>query len=310
MTDIYDGWNQIPARESSDRTICWGIFDGVHRGHQKLIRQTRSLAETQSNISSILLFKKHPKAALTGSSPPSIQHLDQRIAHVQSQEPDEVLLLPFTRELAGFSPERFYREILLEKLTVSGICAGHDTKFGKKRKGDFRTLQQLSEKDPVEVKQCPAVEYRNTPISSTRIRDAILNRNLNETEEMLGRSFQLSGTVVSGEQRGKEIGFPTANLDLHHDVHPPLGIYGGRAELPDQKQEKYAMVSIGRRPTYEGNEEVVVEAHLLDFEGDLYGETLHVDVLTFLRDEKAFDSEQELIDAIKQDIRDFRNYLS
>lgn len=309
MTEIVEGLPSAQASATSSRTLCWGLFDGVHRGHQKLIQNTNDLAAELQTPSTILVFEEHPKKTLGKTAPPSIMPLEQRLHYIQQNNPDEIVLVPFTMDLARYSPEEFYREILLNQLSVVGIYAGHDTRFGKGREGDFQTLQELSGEE-VEVRKCPALYHNGKPISSTRIRSAIQENRLNEAREMLGRPMRISGTVIRGEGRGKQIGFPTANLELHHDLIPPIGIYGASARIPEQNLRKDSVIGIGRRPTYDTSNTIVVEAHLLNFEGDLYGQTIHLDLETYIRDEKEFETEEELIRAIEGDIEDYQTYLS
>lgn len=288
--------------------MTWGVFDGVHRGHRKILHTLVNRAAENEVPAGVLTFDPHPAEVVGQSAPPSIYSLNTRVEFLKQAGPDVVGVLPFSESFSDQSPSEFYRDVLRGTLNVRGVVLGRGARFGNERSGDLSLLRELGQPDGVEVISCDYAEVDGERVSSSRIRDAIRNGDLEVARRMLGRPVQTSGTVVKGQRRGHEIGFPTANLDLDHDVYPPRGIYGGVVPLGDRI--KPAVTSIGIRPTFEGEEREVVEVHLLDFDGDLYGESLTFRFRCFLREEEAYARVDELIEQIKRDVQAYRNHPS
>jgi riboflavin kinase / FMN adenylyltransferase len=265
----------------TDRSVAIGTFDGVHRGHRRLIEAAKSadLATT------VLTFDPHPRVVL-GNQVELLTTLERRLELLGSLGV-ETLVVPFTPELALATPEEF-AESILRPLGTKVVVAGANFRFGRGRSGDLDTLAELG----FDVRPVPLVEG----ISSSRIRQLLRAGEIEAAARLLGRPPEVEGTVVSGEARGGTLGYPTANLAVPAElVVPTYGIYAGRAG------DHRAAISIGVNPHY-GGEERRVEAFLLDFEGDLYGRRLVLELWRRLRDEQAFASEQELIDQIGRDV--------
>jgi riboflavin kinase/FMN adenylyltransferase len=258
------------------RTVAIGTFDGVHRGHRCVLEQA-DVAVT---------FHPHPRAVL-GNQVDLISTLERRVELIRDAGVEEVAVVEFTPELSQLEPEEFV-ERHIRPLGATAVVAGGDFHFGRQRRGDLALLERLG----LEVRSVPEVEG----VSSTEIRRLLREGDVGEAAALLGRPAEVEGTVVAGDARGGTLGFPTANLAVPAELLvPAYGIYAGSA------RDLRAAVSIGTNPHY-GGEERRVEAFLLDFEGDLYGERLVVELWERLREERAFGSEAELVAAIAADV--------
>jgi len=268
--------------ERTKRAVAIGTFDGVHRGHRAAIAAAR---ETGLRAT-VVTFDPHPRIVL-GYDVQLLTTLGRRLELIEEAGADDVLVLRFTDELSRLEPEAFVAEIL-EPIGTNAVVAAETFRFGRGRKGDTGLLRGLG----VDVVEVPLVEG----ISSSRIRELLAAGEMRGAAALLGRPHELEGTVVSGDQRGGTLGFPTANLAVApHLLVPAFGIYAGAA-LGGR-----AAVSIGVNPHYGGSERRI-EAFLLDFEGDLYGQELRIELWERLRDERAFESEEELIRQIALDV--------
>jgi riboflavin kinase / FMN adenylyltransferase len=268
---------------TAGRAVALGTFDGVHRGHLRVIEAAQA-AELPTTV---VTFDPHPRTAL-GNRVELLTTLERRLELLRELGVDEVLVVPFTPDLALKTPEEF-AESVLRPLGTTVIAAGENFRFGRGRSGDLETLAELG----FDVRPVPIVEG----VSSSRIRQLLAAGEIAGAAELLGRPPEIEGTVVAGDARGGTLGYPTANLAVPADLLvPAFGIYAG------QVGQNRAAVSIGVNPHY-GGEERRVEAFLLDFEGDLYGRRLVIELWQRLRDERAFASEQELIDQIGRDVK-------
>jgi len=263
------------------RSVAVGSFDGVHRGHRRVIEA----AKAAGLPTTVVTFDPHPRIAL-GNRVELLTTLERRLELLEDLGVDDTLVVPFTSDLALKTPQEF-AESVLRPLGATVIAAGENFRFGRGRSGDLGTLEELG----FDVRSVPMVEG----ISSSRIRQLLSAGEIEGAAQLLGRPPEVEGTVVAGDARGGTLGFPTANLAVPGDLLvPAYGIYAGQAG-PNR-----AAISIGVNPHY-GGEERRVEAFLLDFEGDLYGRRLVIELWQRLRDERAFASEQELIDQIARD---------
>jgi riboflavin kinase/FMN adenylyltransferase len=272
-----------PAEVSrTPRAVAIGSFDGVHRGHRAVLEATLAtgLAPT------VVTFDPHPRIAL-GNRVELLTTLDRRLELIAEAEIETTLVAAFTPQLQRLAAEEF-AERYLRAIGTEAVVAGEDFRFGVRRSGDLARLERLG----FEV----VVPARVDGVSSTAIRAALADGNVDEAARMLGRPFELDGTVVAGDQRGGTLGYPTANLRLEPDLAcPRFGIYAGEA------LGRRAAVSIGTNPHYGGTERRI-EPYLLDFDGDLYGKRLVVELWERLRDEAAFASEEELVAQIARDV--------
>jgi riboflavin kinase/FMN adenylyltransferase len=274
--------HSLSELDAADRTVAIGTFDGVHRGHRATIEAALAAGER----STVVTFDPHPRRVL-GYDVELITTLERRIELIEEIGPHELLVLEFTPELSRLEPEDFVREVL-EPLGAQVVVASEGFRFGKARRGDVDLLRDLG----LDVRLVEPVEG----VSSTRIRELLREGDVVRAAALLGRPHEVEGVVVTGDQRGGTLGFPTANISVEHGlVVPAHGIYAGSA------LGRRAAASIGVNPHYGGSERRI-EAFLLDFEGDIYGERLRLELWKRLRDERAFASEQELIDQIAADV--------
>ena len=280
-----------------------GVFDGVHRGHLHVLAEVRDWAAQIGGTSVVITFDRHPDAVLHGRPSESITSLEHRLSLIEKAGIDVAVVLHFTPELAAMEPEDFVREILVEKLGIVGIVFGYNARFGRRARGDAEVLKRLGAEYGFEVRVPKPLLIDGAPVSSTRVRMLIREGNLDEAARLLGRLVSLRGTVVHGDRRGANIGWPTANLNLHHEVTPPDGVYIGRASRGGQTW--WGLANIGRRPTFHEEEHArrTVEVWLDGFEGSLYGETLELELLLRLRREMKFSSAEDLARQIEKDRR-------
>jgi riboflavin kinase / FMN adenylyltransferase len=272
--------------EPAERAVAIGTFDGVHRGHRVVIEAARS----SGLRSTVVTFDPHPRLVL-GYEVQLLSTFERRAELIAEIGPDELLVVAFTLELSRLEPEEFVARVL-EPIGTRLVFAGEDFRFGAGRRGDVPLLRSLG----LEVRPVPLIDG----VSSSRIRELARAGEVDAAAELLGRPFELEGTVVAGDQRGGTLGFPTANLAAdEHLLVPAYGIYAGAA------LGTRAAVSIGVNPHYGGSERRI-EAFLLDFRGDLYGSRLRVELWRRLREERSFASEQELVAQIARDVEETR----
>lgn len=291
------------ALETKGKKVCLaiGFFDGVHLGHQQILRQTIADARQHSGIPVALTFDQHPNTVVApDKAPPLIYSLPQKLRTLQFLGLDNILLIPFDKAFSGQSGEVFIRGLAEGFGKIHSICVGADFVFGHKRSGNVALLKQLGGELNFSVHGLSAVSLDGQPVSSTRIREAIRTGNFDDASQMLGRPYAISGKVVIGDKIGRKLGFPTANLDATGLVLPPTGVY---AAVTKRKGKLYRVaLNIGYRPTVASGKQLRVEAHLLDFRGELYNMELEIEIGEKLRDEKKFASPEELREQIAQDV--------
>jgi riboflavin kinase/FMN adenylyltransferase len=277
----------LPARP---RAVAIGTFDGVHLGHRAVVRAAVDAARSGELVPTVVTFHPHPRTVL-GNRVELLSTLERRLELLEAAGIDDVLVVEFSPEIAGLEPEEFARQYLLG-IGAQAVVAGVGFRFGRQRAGDLELLRSLG----LDARQVPLVEG----VSSTRIRQLAHAGDIEATARLLGRPLEVEGTVVSGDQRGGTLGFPTANLAVDPDVLVPgFGIYAGAAG------DRRAAISIGVNPHYGGTERRV-EAYLLDWTGDLYGDRIVLELWRRLRDERAFGSEAELVEQIARDVEETR----
>jgi riboflavin kinase/FMN adenylyltransferase len=277
-----------------------GMFDGVHRGHREILATTVREAERLGEPALVVTFDTHPRAVLPGQeAPPMLTSLEHRLLLFERSGLDAAAILPFDSDFATIPAERFVREYFLATLRMRGIVLGPDAHFGLNRAGDPELLRTLSDENDFEVHLAPAVLVGGRPVSSTAIREAIGRGDLGTARDMLGRAVSVLGTVVEGLGIGRTLGFPTLNLDPHHEMIPPQGVYLARTRCGDTEWNSVA--NIGRR-SVDGRSEVLVESHLLDFTGTLYGQVVEVLFLEKLREEQTFPDHAGLAAQIARDV--------
>jgi riboflavin kinase / FMN adenylyltransferase len=286
------------------RSVCLaiGFFDGVHLGHQQIIRQTIADARQHEAISLVVTFDRHPNSVVAPKRAPAlIYSLPQKLRTIASLGTEALLLLHFDKAFSEQTGEAFLRGLVHELGQVKSLCVGANFVFGHKRGGNVELLKMLGDELRFTVHGLAAVSLDGRAVSSTRIREAIVKGELDAASQMLGRAYSLAGKVVRGDGLGRELGFPTANVDVTGLVLPPKGVYAIRAEHAGKSCR--GVLNIGERPTLQQPlPQLRVEAHLLDFDGDLYGEELELTLVERLRDEKKFASLAELRAQIGRDI--------
>jgi riboflavin kinase/FMN adenylyltransferase len=279
-----------------------GVFDGVHLGHQQVIRQTLADAEQQEALAVVITFDCHPSAIVApGHVPPLIYPLGKKLRTIEALGVDTTLLVHFDEAFSRQTGEVFVRALSAELGRIHSICVGSNFTFGHKRGGNVALLKKLGAELNFIVHGLAAVSLDGQPVSSTRIRDAIRGGRFDEAGQMLGRAYALAGPVVRGDQLGRQIGFPTANLDVTGLALPPTGVYAVHVQALGKSHR--AVLNIGRRPTVKSAApELRVEAHLLDFSDDLYGQDLEVAFVARLRNELNFPTLAALKEQIQRDI--------
>jgi riboflavin kinase/FMN adenylyltransferase len=291
-----------------DRKICVaiGVFDGVHLGHQQVIRQTISDAQQYEALAVAVTFDQHPNVVVAPARvPPLIYSLPQKLRAIESLGADATWLIRFDEAFSRRTGEEFVRALARDFGHLRSVCVGSEFTFGHKRSGDVGLLRKLGEQLHFTVHGLAAVALGGRTVSSTRIRDAIGQGSLDAASQMLGRSYALAGPVVRGDQVGRKLGFPTANVDVTGLALPPHGVYVAHAVTGGRTLR--AAVNIGLRPTLEVASTMPrVEAHLLDFDGNLYGQELELALVGRLRDERRFESLDELREQIQRDVAEAR----
>lgn len=278
-----------------------GNFDGMHKGHLALFDKVKERAKSLQGQSAIMTFEPHPiKVIMPGNGPPLITPIQQKLRLMEGTGIDVIFCLPFTKEFAAISARDFVKDILVDKIGIKEIVVGYDYTFGHGREGNFQLLKEMGSHFGFTVHVVDPVRINNTLVSSTSIRNLVQEGNLKEAKKLLGRDYQISGTVVKGKDRGDRLlGFSTANLELIDELTPGVGVYAVSIHIDDQTY--YGLTNIGYNPTF-GEGTFSVETHILDFSRDLLGKTIRVDFIERLRDEKTFESAKELAEQIGKDI--------
>ena len=296
-------YNIQPEHRGSVATI--GNFDGIHRGHQAVIRQLHELARRLDCDTTVITFDPLPREYFMGDKAPArLTTLREKFIQFDRLGVDQMLTMPFNARLAEMTAQQFIDDVLVRGLAIRALVVGDDFRFGKGREGDFEMLRRAGEHYGFEVIDTETVSDEQGRISSTRIRDALAAGDLETAATLLGRPYSMSGTVIHGEKLGRTIGFPTANIHIRRTVSPLRGVFAVEVECIG-----YGVTNVGTRPTVDGKG-FLIETHLLDFDGDLYGQHINIRWLKKLRSERKFDSLDALKAQIARDIDAARAYFS
>lgn len=297
-----------PVITTGPCVVSLGNFDGVHLGHRALFRALVAMARRFQCRATVYTFCPHPLKVLAPDKAPLLLNtLDEKRRLIEASHIDTLIEAPFSRELAEMVPEQFVDDILIGTLQAKGLVVGYDYAFGKNRRGNAEFLQRYAGEKGLEVEVLQPVGSDGKPYSSTRIRQLLMAGKVAETVELLGRHYNLEGEVVPGQQRGRRIGFPTANLATEKEQLPAPGVYAVKVRY--NLQEYNGVVNLGTCPTF-ANGKSTIEVHLLDFSGDLYGHKVRIYFVEKLREERKFSGIEELVAAIKADIVRARQILS
>ena len=286
--------------------LAIGVFDGVHLGHQAVVR---SLDGKEGKIAA-LTFEPHPLTIIAPDRvPPRLTTLEQKVAYMRAQGTVAVIAVKFDAALRELAPAAFVDELARVFPNLSQVAIGENWSFGRNREGNAKRLAELARAHGFAVKAIAPVQLDGAPVSSTRIREAILQRNFDEAARLLGRSYAVIGKVIHGEKRGRALGFPTANLAGVEQLLPPRGVYAVRARIAGNLTKYRAVMNIGKRPTFTSNGVDSLEVHILDFTADLYEQKVWVSDMTWLRDEQPFANADALKAQIAEDVTRARAVL-
>ena len=293
-------FRHLPVTPSEPLALAIGNFDGIHLGHQALLHKLCEYAAAKKLTPAVMTFEPHPREFFTPlNAPARLSNLREKLEYFQHIGIKKVFVCAFNKPFAAINAQDFL-SILREKLNANTILVGEDFKFGAKRAGavdDFKT-------NDFNLIPMPSVDFNSERVSSTRVRDALFSGNLTLAAQLLGRHYSVSGKVVHGAKRGRELGFPTANIHMRHERPALTGVYAVKLDGLN------SVANLGVRPTIAGVPKLLLEVHILDFNGDLYGRHVHVDFLHKIREEMKFDSLDALKAQIVADIIVARQYFN
>ncbi|MGK2864776.1 MAG: bifunctional riboflavin kinase/FAD synthetase [Chitinophagaceae bacterium] len=307
--EVHYNTDQLPAFNNAIVTI--GTFDGVHMGHRKIIDKLKEEALKFNGETVIITFHPHPRKVVSSTilGIRLINTLDEKIELLKQLGIDHLVVVPFTDAFANQQAEDYVQHFLVNKFQPHTVIIGYDHRFGKERKGDYLLLEKLAPLYNYQLKEIPKHVLDEISISSTRIREALLNGQIETADKLLGYEFFFSGTVIHGDKLGRKLGYPTANLKVEDEekIYPGNGIYAvygkllsaGKSPQNDSDRLK-GMMSIGFRPTFDGKKRVI-EVNLFNFNSEIYNETLRIYVKKYLRQEVKYDTLEELVKQIDQD---------
>jgi riboflavin kinase/FMN adenylyltransferase len=296
------------GRKFDRSVLTLGNFDGVHLGHQELVRKVIRRARKTAATSMVVTFRPHPLKILAPEKcPPLISIYEEKIRLFERLGIDVLVKIPFTLEFSAMTPEDFVKNVLCDTLGAKEIFVGYNYRFGKGRKGDVQTLRRLGEQYGFTVREVEQVSFGGEVISSTKIRNLLREGDVEHAARLLGRTYAITGIVVKGDSRGKGLGFPTANIAPKHAIIPSDGVYAVRLFVRDRLYDGIA--NIGMRPTF--NKKVLaIEVHVFDFDEDIYGEDISLYFIRKIREEKKFRNAEALVDQIRTDIETAKDILA
>ena len=309
--DLMKVYYEVPENRGLFKApvITIGNFDGVHLGHKQILATLITRAQHHSGTSFVLTFRNHPRTVIhPGAICRMITTVEEKQKYLFESGIENIIMLDFTRELSRLSAREFYNDLLIEKLGVQEIVIGYDHAFGKNREGDIDFLNNLSAETGVVITRVKAETLDGETISSTILRKEIDSGNMRKVENLLGRHYSLTGRVVQGEGRGKNLGFPTANIlpDYEDKMIPGYGVYAVKVFMNNSIYS--GMLNIGNNPTF-GLKKRSIEVNILDFVGEVYGEKITVEFIQRIRDEIKFESPEALVEQIKKDEAEAREIL-
>lgn len=297
---VYQHLNEIERDPNTVLTI--GTFDGIHLGHQKILEKLFERSRHHKGRSFLITFHPHPRKVITKANGLKILSTPEEKALIlEKMGLENLFIINFTKEFSQQSPIDFFRNFIISKIGLKEIVIGHDHKFGKGREGTSDTLKTLGKEFNFKISMVDEYKLGDETISSTKLRHAIMDGDIKRANSFLGREYTFSGTVISGDKRGRRLGYPTANikLDDNDKLLPGLGIYAAEVIIDNQKFA--SLLSIGKRPTFYDNGEIVPEVYIYDFDKNIYDKKITVNVLDKIRNEEKFSSSEELINQMNKD---------
>jgi riboflavin kinase / FMN adenylyltransferase len=307
---VFYGYRDLRGK-LKDPILAIGIFDGIHIGHKRVIKRVVNM-DRPGRDRAVLTFDPHPEAVLRPhKSPPRIMSLEHRIHIFEKMGLDAVVVIKFSDLIAMMSPEDFIKKVI-GSIGARDVFVGENFHFGKAKSGDPATFRRMGKDNGIEVRIVKPVRKGGRVVSSTWVRDLVAGGNIKKAEELLRRPVSVLGTVVGGDKRGKALGVPTANIDPHHEVIPPPGVYAVKVDVAGELWD--GVINIGFRPTFyskrhKTRKEPYIEVHLIGFDGDLYGRSLEIFFIKRLRKEKKFRTQEKLKETISGDIRRAGKFL-
>lgn len=298
---VYHNLNEFKPLKQAIATV--GTFDGVHIGHQKLLRRIQELAHKEGGETVLLTFHPHPRLVLfpDDNDLKLITTLEERIERLSETGLDHLIIHPFTTEFSRTTAIEYVRDILVQQIGVKKLVIGYDHHFGRNREGSLENLKELAPTFGFKVEEIPAQEIKDVNVSSTKIRIALNEGDVKKANSFLGYNFQLSGTVVKGSEIGSSLGFPTANIEVDspNKIIPASGVYATQAFI--NGHEYKSMTNLGFRPTVHEHSKLTIEAHLFNFDKNIYGDTINLRFIDRIREEVKFDNRESLKDQIAKD---------
>lgn len=306
---VHRSINEIAKIDNPILTV--GTFDGVHIGHQKIIARINEIAKEKGGESVLLTFHPHPRLVLfpDDDSLKLINTIEEKTVLLDGFGLDHVIYMAFEKELSRMSPVEYVRDILVNKIGVSTVVIGYDHHFGRNREGDIELLRELGPIYDFDVIEIPVQEVDEISVSSTKVRRAIEQGEINFANEFLGHTFSLTGTVVEGKRVGREIGFPTANIKLNdpNKIVPGKGVYAVKGKAGGQ--ELNGMLNVGVKPTI-GENQQTIEVHFFEFNDDLYNQEVKIEFIERIRDEQKFENLEQLKDQLQKDQEEAQRILT
>jgi len=295
----------IPLEFRCSKAVTLGVFDGVHKGHCEILKK---LHQIDPNHGLVITFKTHPDEFLFGRDVNWICSHQQRLDYLKEAGAAHVIEWPFDKSLVEKSATDFVQQYFLQELNCPHVVMGYDLRFGKNAQGNYQFLKNNYSND-LKLSLIEPFEFEREVVSSTRIREMILSGDMKRTQHMLGRPFSTRGTVVKGFSRGKKLGFPTANIKPHKDIIlPPHGVYAVAMIYKGKRHQSVA--NLGLRPTFVNDDSPLLEVHVLDYDDNLYDQQIDIEWQRFIRPEKRFSDQEELITQINKDIKEVRDGTS
>jgi riboflavin kinase / FMN adenylyltransferase len=281
-----------PSRWSQP-VLALGNFDGVHRGHRKILERVRRVADERGATSVVMTFDPHPpRVVRPDKAPPLLMTKSQKLEAIEQAGVHGAAIVRFTPEMSRWEPEMFVRTVLVDWLRVAEVWVGANFLFGHDRTGNFTLLRVLGSRYGFRAEKIDPVRYKEFVVSSTRVRRLVSEGRVDEAGALLGHTYSLDGTVVRGDQRGRTIGFPTANLCTENELLPPHGVYATTARIRDVVHA--SITNVGVRPTVDQSGRTTIETHIFNFDRDIYGAPVRLGFVQRIRDERAFETLEQL----------------